>query len=163
MTGATDLFMVVCLTLQLWNQRLTGRVTSEWQRVSVPISRLVSDGLELAYVDTGLVFWPADRVAVDLEIDNVIWRTSDPVTDAGGDDSDTDLDLSGLTGPTSPGSYEGYTLLWSDEFSGTVLDSRYWNYNIGDRAGAATSGTPTENASLNDGYLVITAKRELRQ
>ena len=76
-------------------------MTSEWQRVSVPVSRLVAGSN--SYVDTGLVFWPADRVAVELEIDNVIWRTSDPVTDTGGDDSDTDLDLSELTDPTSPG------------------------------------------------------------
>ena len=163
-TGATDLVMKVdCVwPCSSGDQRLAGRVTSQWQRVSVPISRLVSGGLELAYVDTGLVFWPADRVAVDLEIDNVIWRTSDPVTDTGGEDSDTDLDLSGLTGPTSPGSYEGYSLLWSDEFSGTVLDSRYWNYNIGDSGWGNNEWQyyQRQNASLTDGYLVITAKRE---
>jgi len=163
-TGATDLVMKVdCVwPCSSGDQRLAGRVTSQWQRVSVPISRLVSGGLELAYVDTGLVFWPADRVAIDLEIDNVIWRTSDPVTDTGGEDSDTDLDLSGLTGPTSPGSYEGYSLLWSDEFSGTVLDSRYWNYNIGDSGWGNNEWQyyQRQNASLTDGYLVITAKRE---
>ena len=163
-TGATDLVMKVdCVwPCSSGDQRLTGRVTSEWQRISVPISRLVSGGLELAYVDTGLVFWPADRVAVDLEIDNVTWRTSDPVTDTGGDDSDTDFDPSGLTGPVSPESYEGYTLLWSDEFSGTGLDSRYWNYNIGDSGWGNNEWQyyQRQNASLTDGHLVITAKRE---
>ena len=137
-------------------------MTGEWQHVSVYISRLTNGGLELAYVDTGLVFWPADRVAVDLEIDNVIWRASDSHGGTGGDDSATDLDLSGLTSPTSPESYRGYTLLWSDEFSGTVLDSRYWNYNIGDSGWGNNEWQyyQRQNASLADGFLVITAKRE---
>ena len=67
-TGTTDLVITidcVCHCSSL-NRRLTGRVTSEWHRVSAPISRLVSGGLELAYVDTSLVFWPADRVAVGV-------------------------------------------------------------------------------------------------
>ena len=51
-SGATDLVMKVDCgwPCSSGDQRLTGHVTSEWQRVSVPISRLVSGGLELAYV-----------------------------------------------------------------------------------------------------------------
>lgn len=162
--GATDLMMKVdCVwPCTSGDQRLSNRVTTDWQSFSVPVSRLVNGGLELAYVDTGLVFWPADRVAVDLEIDNVIWQTSDPVTDEGNNDPDNDLDLNGLNGPSSPQSYDGYSLLWSDEFSGPQLDSRYWNYNIGDSGWGNNEWQyyQRQNATLTDGHLIITARRE---
>lgn len=70
------------------------------------------------------------------------------------------------TGFESPQSYEGYSLLWQDEFEGTAL-SADWVYEIGD-------GCPNlcgwgnnelqyyrrENATLKDGYLIIQAKQE---
>lgn len=66
----------------------------------------------------------------------------------------------------SPLSYEGYGLVWQDEFEGASL-STDWVYEIGD-------GCPNlcgwgnnelqyyrrENASVRDGYLIIQAKQE---
>ena len=68
LTGTTDLVMKIdCVWHCSSEDRgLTGRVTSSWHRVNVPVSRLVSGGLELAYGHTSLVFWPADRVAVGV-------------------------------------------------------------------------------------------------
>ena len=165
-TGSVDLVMKIdcgwpCTS---GDQRLSNRVTSEWQSVSVPVSRLVAGGLELGYVDTGLVFWPADRVATALEIDNVVWRTADPVVDVADPDPDPDFDPSQLSGPSSPLDYEGYSLTWSDEFSGSVLDTRYWNYNIGNSGWGNNEWQyyQRSNAALTDGYLVITARRETK-
>ncbi len=70
------------------------------------------------------------------------------------------------SGFTSPEQYEGYSLVWRDEFEGTSL-SGDWVAEIGD-------GCPNlcgwgnnelqfyrrENTELKDGYLVITAKEE---
>lgn len=143
------------------DQRLAQTINSDWQTISVPVSRLVSGGLELAYVDTGLVFWPADRVAIEIEIDNVIWRTSDPVTNDDDDDG-PDLDLSQLTGPSSPLTYDGYSLIWADEFTGSQLDTQFWNYNIGDSGWGNNEWQyyQRQNASLTQGFLLITAKKE---
>ena len=143
------------------DQRLAQTINSDWQTISVPVSRLVNGGLDLAYVDTGLVFWPADRVATEIEIDNVIWRTSDPVIDH--DDGDgPDIDLSQLTGPSSPLTYEGYSLIWADEFTGSQLDTQFWNYNIGDSGWGNNEWQyyQRQNASLTQGFLLITAKKE---
>lgn len=66
----------------------------------------------------------------------------------------------------SPLSYEGYALVWQDEFEGTAL-SADWVYEIGD-------GCPNlcgwgnnelqyyrrENATVEDGYLIIQAKQQ---
>ena len=143
------------------DQRLAQTINSDWQTISVPVSRLVSGGLELAYVDTGLVFWPADRVAIEIEIDNVIWRTSDPVTNDDDDDG-PDIDLSQLTGPSSPLTYDGYSLVWADEFTGSQLDTQFWNYNIGDSGWGNNEWQyyQRQNASLTQGFLLITAKKE---
>jgi beta-glucanase (GH16 family) len=70
------------------------------------------------------------------------------------------------TGFESPLSYEGYSLVWQDEFEGSTL-SDAWVFEIGD-------GCPNlcgwgnnelqyyrrENATVKDGYLIIQAKQE---
>lgn len=94
------------------------------------------------------------------EIDFISEETSVTISEA-------DLGL-GIpdSGFSSPESYEGYSLSWQDEFEGTTL-SDDWVAEIGD-------GCPNlcgwgnnelqfyrrENAGVNDGYLLITAKEE---
>jgi beta-glucanase (GH16 family) len=70
------------------------------------------------------------------------------------------------TGFESPLSYDGYSLVWQDEFEGSAL-SADWVYEIGD-------GCPNlcgwgnnelqyyrrENTTVKDGYLIIEAKRQ---
>lgn len=72
------------------------------------------------------------------------------------------------SGASSPMNYEGYALVWNDEFDAQTLSSD-WVFEIGD-------GCPNlcgwgnnelqyyrrENTELKDGYLVITAKEENR-
>ena len=133
------------------DKRIPGPITSQWRTVSIPISTLVNGGLDLKSVDTGLVFWPADLEAIEFEIDNVVWRADE----AG-------LDIGTLSGPDSPKNYEGFVLQWSDEFSASQLDSRFWSYNIGDSGWGNNEWQyyQRSNAALIEGYLVITARKE---
>ena len=85
--------------------------------------------------------------------------------------NDDDDNVAGLAipsgGPSSPEHYDGYNLVWRDEFVGDVLNEADWTYEIGD-------GCPNicgwgnneleyyrqENTSIVNGHLVITAKKQ---
>ena len=71
-----------------------------------------------------------------------------------------------------PRSRDGYTLVWSDEFDGEVIDSSIWSFDLGDGCdrGADLCGWGNnelqyytdrpENARVENGMLSITARRE---
>lgn len=76
------------------------------------------------------------------------------------------LGLGPDAGYKSPDSYDGYNLVWSDEFSGTAL-STDWTFQLGDGCpdlcgwgNQELEFYKKENTSLADGNLTITAKRE---
>ncbi len=62
----------------------------------------------------------------------------------------------------------GWVLSWSDEFEGTSLDTSNWEYMIGDGSSYGVQGWGnseeqyyrSDNGTVEDGNLVITAKRE---
>jgi len=70
-------------------------------------------------------------------------------------------------GYTTPLHYDGYTLVWNDEFSGNVINSNYWVFETG-------TGCPhlcgwgneelqyyrSQNAWVEGGALIIEARRE---
>lgn len=68
------------------------------------------------------------------------------------------------TGATSPNSYPGMSLAWEDEFEGSQLNSANWSHE----SGTGDNGWGNnelqyyrpQNTSLQDGYLIITAKKE---
>ena len=66
--------------------------------------------------------------------------------------------------PDSPLSYEDFNLVWSDEFSGTRLDEKNWGHDIGTGDGGWGNNESqyyrSNNISVADGFLTITAKRE---
>ena len=143
------------------NRRTDTTLNEEWQRVTVSVDDLVTQGLDLTSVDTGLVFWPTNHQGAVIEIDNVKWSADTPTNPPGSDSAGSGGEL---TGPDSPRHYDGFDLVWSDEFSGAVLDSRYWNFNIG--IGSNGWGNNEwqyyreQNVSLSEGFLTITAKEE---
>jgi beta-glucanase (GH16 family) len=68
------------------------------------------------------------------------------------------------TGYTTPTSYPGYTLAWSDEFNDTVLNPKNWNYESG---GSGWGNQELENYTnrpqnlfLSNGNLIIEARQE---
>ena len=68
------------------------------------------------------------------------------------------------TGATSPLTYAGKTLVWQDEFNGTALNAANWKFETG----TGTNGWGNnelqyyreENTQVDNGYLIITAKKE---
>lgn len=137
-------------------------LTTNWQNYSIPVSQLVNGGLNLYAIDTGLVFWPTNREAVNIELDNVRWRADN--TDTSPPPSNDGWDLGSLTGPDSPTQYNGYRLAWADEFNGSQLNLSDWNFNIGNSGWGNNEWQfyQEANATIVDGHLVITAREEQR-
>jgi len=69
------------------------------------------------------------------------------------------------TGYTTPATYPGYTLVWSDEFSGSTLDLNTWNQEIGNNSGWGNNEleyytNSPKNCFLSNGNLIIEARKE---
>ncbi len=70
------------------------------------------------------------------------------------------------TGYTTPSTYPGYTLVWSDEFSGNSLNLSDWNQEIGNGGGGwgnneleSYTNSP-KNTFVSNGNLIIEARKE---
>ncbi|NOU46564.1 MAG: family 16 glycosylhydrolase [Bacteroidales bacterium] len=78
-------------------------------------------------------------------------------------DDDTYIPEMAEDGPITPISYPGMTLIWSDEFDGTIINTDNWSYNTG--AGGwgnnelETYTNTSENSFVLDGKLNIVATR----
>ncbi len=68
------------------------------------------------------------------------------------------------TGYSTPEAYDGWDLIWSDEFEGTALDENFWTYEIGNGTWGWGNNElqyyRRDNTSIVDGHLVIEAKEE---
>lgn len=70
------------------------------------------------------------------------------------------------TGYTTPNSYPGYTLAWSDEFDGAALNTASWNYEIGNGSNGWGNNerqyytSRTKNVFLSEGNLIIEARKD---
>jgi hypothetical protein len=68
------------------------------------------------------------------------------------------------TGYTTPDTYEGMTLVWSDEFDGPNINSNNWTFEIGTGTWGWGNNElqyyQEENASIIDGNLVIEARSQ---
>lgn len=72
------------------------------------------------------------------------------------------------SGSSDPTAREGWTLVWSDDFDGTELNQEYWSYQYGTGSDHGLDGWGNneaqyyreENARVEDGNLIITARRE---
>ncbi len=85
--------------------------------------------------------------------------------------NDDDDNIAGLTipsgGASSPDHYDGYNLVWRDEFVGDVLNSADWSFENGngcpDNCGWGNNEGEyyrSDNTSIVNGHLVITAKKQ---
>ena len=110
-----------------------------------------------------------------MESDEIIWlgfsdpenvRIQDALSEIKIMNDDTFMINDDTSGYYSPLSYPGKSMVWSDEFNQTSLDMNSWNYETGGywfnneiqyyRGGTA-------NTALQNGKLVITAKKETYQ
>jgi beta-glucanase (GH16 family) len=69
------------------------------------------------------------------------------------------------TGYTTPTSYPGYHLAWSDEFSGNTLNTQNWGFDIGNSNGWGNQEleyytSSTNNVFVSAGNLIIEARQE---
>ncbi|MFT4737562.1 MAG: beta-glucanase (GH16 family) [Cyclobacteriaceae bacterium] len=68
------------------------------------------------------------------------------------------------TGFESPLAYEGYNLIWQDEFEGETLNTDNWTHEIGRGnngwGNAELQYYREENTNILDGHLVITARSQ---
>lgn len=68
------------------------------------------------------------------------------------------------TGYVSPESYANLSLTWEEDFNGASLNLNNWSYEIGTGSNGWGNNElqyyREENTSLQDGHLVITAKKE---
>jgi beta-glucanase (GH16 family) len=72
------------------------------------------------------------------------------------------------TGYTTPASYAGYQLLWSDEFSGNTLNTQNWTFDIGNNNGWGNQEleyytSRVNNVFVSAGNLIIEADQESYQ
>jgi len=65
--------------------------------------------------------------------------------------SQQDFDI----GYKSPISYNGYNLIWQDEFEGNSIDETHWNFETGFAQNQELQFYRKENASIQNGYLDI--------
>ncbi len=67
-------------------------------------------------------------------------------------------------GLTSPNTYPGMTLVWSDEFDGSTLNEANWSHETGNGQNGWGNNElqfyRPQNTRIQDGHLVITAKKE---
>ena len=134
-----------------------------WESVTVAVDDLVNQNLILDTIDTGIVIWAAQYTNTVFQIDNVRWEDTDggetPVEPVGGDDGWV---IPSFTGYESPSTYDGYTLSWSDEFSGSEINTDNWGYDIGGGGwgNEELQYYTNRNAYLKDGLLVLRAQQE---
>lgn len=70
------------------------------------------------------------------------------------------------TGFSTPSTYPGMTLVWSDEFSGSAIDASAWNFEIGNGSGGWGNNeleyytNSSKNAFVSNGNLIIEARKE---
>ena len=131
------------------NQTLTYEPNETSKKISVTV---VSDDIEEADDQFSLILSNATNATV---------AKSTGVATIKNDDTKASFTNAGYDAPTS---YPGYTLAWSDEFNGTSLDPAAWTFETGGGGWGNNEleyyTDRSENASLQDGKLVIHALKE---
>jgi beta-glucanase (GH16 family) len=151
------------------DQNLGERGVGDWETVTIPVSQLTDGGLLLELVSTGIVIWATEYTDTVFQLDNVYWECENSCSGEAVEDSFTPWEKADPSvGYTTPTSYDGYNLVWSDEFDGTEVDTSKWTYDLGDTDVHGNVGFGNnemqyyrkENATVENGLLVIEAKKE---
>jgi hypothetical protein len=71
----------------------------------------------------------------------------------------------GNSGYTTPNTYPGYSLVWSDEFSGKTVDTKNWSFETGNNNGWGNHELEyytgrTQNVFVSGGNLILEARAE---
>jgi hypothetical protein len=102
----------------------------------------------------------ADNDGVDDSIDSCPQTLPNTIVRSNG------CDITFIGGYESPLTYPGYSLVWSDEFSGNTLNTNNWTHEIGNGCpnlcgwgNSELQSYRSQNTTVADGYLTIEAKR----
>jgi beta-glucanase (GH16 family) len=138
-----------------------------WETVTVPITQLLNDKLnEVTLGKSNTVGLHAtSQKNVSFRLDNIRWECVTTCEGAEIEDKEytpwIKADKDDPEAFVAPTSYDGYTLVWSDEFDGTEIDTNNWNLDTGCQlVGCGNEELQhyrPENASIEDGQLVISA------
>ena len=126
----------------------------EDKSLTVPVEILGDKDVEPDEVFEVLFFNPVNALLEDGRIEITIQN----------DDNPLDPLEPPVSGYTSPMEYDGYNLVWSDEFDGNSLSQGNWNFEIG--TGGDGWGNNelqyyrAQNTSVEDGLLIIEARKE---
>lgn len=149
------------------------QTVGEWTTVRYPVSQMLpggadgSTGLELGRVTTGLEIWATNQRATVFQIDNISWKCVESCEGQEFVPEFTPWEKVDITnGYDAPTSYEGYELVWSDEFNGTEVDTTKWGFDLGNISPEGNVGWGNselqhyrpENATVADGMLSIEAQ-----
>lgn len=145
---------------------------NKWETVIVPISSVKEGGLDLGNIRAALVINGTD-VQIDdtltrFRLDNVSFDCR--ADTCAGEEPPFELvdwaathEDSSDPADTTPTSYPGYTLVWSDEFDGDTVNTDNWGFDIGNGENGWGNGElqyyREENASVDDGLLIIEATK----
>jgi beta-glucanase (GH16 family) len=144
-------------------------VTGEWTRIYIPINDILegpTSRLDLQIVKAGLLFRAASAKDASYRIDNIVWKCQS--TCAGDTTPHTPLDWSAThedpdEGYQAPLAYDGYTLVWSDEFNGNIVNPANWKFDLGNGVDGWGNGElqhyRAENATVDNGLLAIEAQK----
>jgi len=144
-------------------------LTGEWTRIFIPITDILvgpTSRLDLQIVKAGLLFKAASGKDAVYRIDNVVWLCE---TTCEGDNTPhvpfdwTDTHEDSSFGFDAPTSYEGYALVWSDEFNGNLVNPANWKFDLGNGVDGWGNGElqhyRAENATVDNGLLAIEAQK----
>ena len=144
------------------DQSLGSKGASGWETVTVMVDSLVSQGLELTAIDTGIVIWATQLTGTVFQLDNVRWEASENPPTVPDDSSNSSWVIPSYNGYNTPETYTGYSLIWSDDFNGTTLNQGDWTYE----SGASGWGNnelqyyKPDNTTVREGLLIIEAREE---
>jgi beta-glucanase (GH16 family) len=100
----------------------------------------------------------SDNDGVDDSLDQCLGTLPDTAVSADG------CDFGFIGGYDAPTSYQGYSLTWSDEFSGNALNTANWTHEIGNGSNGWGNNElqyyRAENTSVANGHLTIEARQE---
>jgi beta-glucanase (GH16 family) len=149
---------------------------NQWQTVSVAVKDLIPGGdngnvLDLEIVRSALV--TQANSATKFRIDNVYFDCGEVITCAGVSDLFIPVDWAathedpnlGNGNDAIPREYLGYTMVWSDNFDGDVVDEDNWDFDLGNGMNGWGNGERQyyrqQNATVDDGLLIIEAKKHV--
>lgn len=143
--------------------------TGEWTRIYIPIKDIMEGPtslLDLSIVKAGMLFKAASAKDAVYRIDNAVWLCE--TTCAGDSTPHVPFDWAAThedpsIGYDAPTSYNGYTLVWSDEFNGNMVNPANWDFDIGNGDNGWGNGElqhyREENATVDGGLLAIEAQK----